>query len=124
MIYLFLKWKFIDSNIDFIKSWFLFLKFGLNIFSVPLLLRTFFWPWHKYQVQYPNGFNPKEILFTFFGNIMSRGIGMILRTFFILIGLFFEFFIFLFGIILFIFWFILPFITIYFLYLGILFLLK
>ena len=124
MVYLFLKWKFIDSNLDFLKAWFEFLKFGLNIFSVPLLLRTFFWPWHRYQSAYPSGFNPKGVFIAFFGNIMSRVVGMILRTFFILIGLIFEIFILLFGFVLFLIWFILPFLALYFLYIGAIFLFK
>lgn len=124
MMYLFLKWKFVDSNRDFLKAWFEFLKFGLNIFSVPLLLRTFFWPWHRYQSIYPSGFDPKEVFIVFFGNIMSRVIGVLLRTFFILIGLIFEVFIFLLGFILFLIWFTLPFLALYFFYIGIGFLLR
>ncbi len=122
MILDFLKWKFIYSNRSFLRAWFEFLKFGLNIFSVRILLKTFFSPWHKYWSSYPLGFNPKDAFFVFFGNMMSRVVGMILRTIFILAGIIFEIFIFFFGAFLFLVWVLWPFLVLYFLYLGLLFL--
>ncbi len=118
----FLKWKFYYSLLDFLKAWRGFLYFGLYVFSVPLLLRTFFWPWHRYYSGYPVNFNPKEAFMVFFGNMMSRIIGMFLRTLFILIGVFFEVFILVVGFLLFAFWFFLPFIILYLFYLGFLYL--
>lgn len=122
MLTLFLKWQFWRSNINFIKAYFEFLKFALHIFSVPMLLRTFFWPWHRYWFMYPSGFNPAAFFSALFGNVMSRVIGMILRTFFILAGVIFTAVVAVFGLVAFLIWALIPFWGAYFLYIGILFL--
>jgi len=120
----FLKWQLFYSNILFLKTWFEFLKFGLNAFSIPLLLKTLFSPWHRYMTSYPEGIDPIGALNSLFGNIMSRFIGMILRIIFILLGLFFEALIFLVGLFLFCVWLIMPILIFYLLFLGLTFLVK
>lgn len=115
---LFFEWLFLESTARVFWTWVFFLKFGLRLFSVPLLLRTFFSPWHRYWYGYPKNIDPVEIFYAFFGNIMSRGIGVILRTFVIVLGLLFELFVCVMGIIFLVFWFMLPFVSVYFFYLG------
>ncbi len=120
----FIKWQIFYSNILFLKTWFEFLKFGINIFSIPLLLKTFFSPWHRYMTSYPKGIDPIGALNSLFGNIVSRVIGMILRVIFIFLGLIFEAFIFVFGLLLFLIWLTLPILIFYLLFLALTFLLK
>jgi hypothetical protein len=120
----FLKWQLFYSNILFLKTWFEFLKFGLNAFSIPLLLKTFFSPWHRYMTSYPEGIDPIGALNSLFGNIMSRVIGMILRIIFIFFGLIFEIFIFVVGLVLFLIWASMPILIFYLLFLGLTFLIR
>lgn len=124
MLTLFLKWQFLYSNANFLKAYIEVLKFALHIFSVPLLVKTFFAPWHRYWFAYPSGFNPIAVANAIFGNIMSRVIGMILRTFFILIGVMFTIVVSIFGFATFLTWALLPFWGAYFIYIGIVFLIK
>ena len=119
-----LKWQFIESNKNFLNGYLDFLVFGLRSFSVPILLRTFFTPWHRYTFPYPSTFNPVASFSALVGNIMSRVIGIILRTVFILIGLVFTFFIFVIGFCLFVVWLFLPFWSLYLIFLGLMYLSK
>ena len=67
---------------------------------------------------YPKGFDPELIFWAFFGNFMSRVLGMILRTVFIVFGLIFEIFVLAIGAVFLAGWILMPFISIYLLYLG------
>ena len=120
----FLKWQIFYSNILFLKTWFEFLKFGFNMFSIPLLLKTLFSPWHRYMTAYPTGIDPIGALKVLFGNIMSRIIGFILRVVFILLGLVFEVLILAAGLVLFLVWALMPLLILYLLFLGLTFLAK
>ncbi len=115
---LFFEWLFFESTARVIAVWLFFLKFGLRFFSVSLLMRTFFSPWHRYGYGYPKSFNPSEWFWAFFGNGMSRVIGMILRVFFIAFGLVFSACIFAIGLAAAAFWIALPFASVYLFYAG------
>lgn len=115
---LFFVWLFVESTAHIVRTWKFFLVFGFRIFSVPLLVRTFFSPWHRYWYGYPKTFNIQAIFQTIFGNIMSRGIGVVLRTFLIVLALFFELVVFLIGTVFLVFWVTLPVSSLYLLYLG------
>ena len=116
---LFVRWLFVDSTLHVAKTWLFFLKFGMDIFSVPLSLRTFWYPWRRYMTGYPRTIDPKILFESLFGNIMSRGIGMILRTFFILLGIIFDAFIFVFGLCALVLWIAAPFLSLYMVWAGI-----
>ena len=116
---IFFYWLFVESTARVARTWFFFLRFGLNFFSVPLLLRTFFSPWHRYWYGYPKDFNPVELFYAVFGNLMSSVIGVILRSLFILLGIIFDVFVFVIGLAVLIFWITLPFAAIYIFYWGI-----
>lgn len=115
---LFLRWLFVESTAKVFKTWMFFLRFGMDIFSIPLLVRTFWYPWRRYFTGYPKGFNPALIFESFFGNIMSRVIGMILRIFFILLGIVFDAFIFVIGLVALALWVAGPFLSIYMFFAG------
>jgi len=113
-----LSWQFFDVPIDILKAWKNFLKFNLNFFSVPLLIRTLLSHWRQYKWYYPRGLKIGKDLEVFASNLISRILGAIMRSFLILVGLFVEIFIFFIGLIIFLGWLILPILLIWGLYYG------
>lgn len=106
-------WHFIEVPKFILIAWKNFLLFNINYFSIPQLIKTYFSHWRRYKESYGRGFDPKRYVEVFIGNLISRTIGAIIRTFTILIGLIFEIFIFIFGILIFLFWISLPIIAIF-----------
>jgi len=107
-----LIWQFFDMPKAILKGWKNFLLFNLNYFSVPILLKTYFSHWRKYRYSYGRIFEAWENIGTFIFNMMSRIIGAILRTVFIILGLFIEVLIILGGTVIFLGWLVLPFLLI------------
>ncbi len=116
---LFLEWEYRDTPKSILMVWKNFLVFGLDYFSLPILLRTFFSPWKKYHSSYVGIFNVWENIEALIFNAMSRIIGAIIRLIFVIFGIAFEILIFISGIIVFLGWLILPFLLIFGLIYGI-----
>ena len=112
------SWYFFDQPLAILKGWKNLLLFNLNFFSIPVLLKSFFSPWRKYQVSYGRGFDAPRYLEAFLSNLIFRFLGMILRIILIFLGLFLEVLIFFLGAILFLLWLISPFLLIFGLMLG------
>jgi len=108
IISLWISWFYFDMSRDYFSAFKNFLKFGINYFSTPLLLRSFFSPWKRFQSEYPRSFDIAKTFETLFFNLFSRFFGAIFRIFLILIGFSFEILIFIFGIIFYICWLFLP----------------
>lgn len=108
----YLEWHFFDTPKAILAAWRNFLWFNLNYFSIPVLLRTLFSPWRRYQYSYGRGFKISRYFEALTFNLMSRGIGALLRLGFIVIGLLLEVIIFLAGLVVFLGWFFLPLILI------------
>lgn len=106
----YLRWYLFDQPGFILKAWKNLLKFNLEYFSIPLLLKTFFSPWRKYTWSYGRGFGFQRYLEAFVSNAIFRGLGAILRLVLILIGIFLEIFVFFVGLAALIIWFLLPFI--------------
>jgi hypothetical protein len=105
---LYLSWHFLEVPKNILVAWKNFLRFGLNYFSIALLLRTLFSPWHKYSWAYPRGLYIGRRLEIFFSNLILRILGAIFRIFLIIFGVSVEIFIIFTGIIVFFGWLILP----------------
>jgi len=101
-------WHFYEMPKFLFLVWKNYLSFGLNYFSVPLLLLTLFSPWKKYRWRYPKGFDIGEYFSTFVSNIFSRIIGAICRFSLIIIGIVAQIFIFTLGMVVILFWFLIP----------------
>lgn len=114
----YLSWQFFEMPGNLIKAWKNFLKFNLNYFSIPLLLKTLFSPWRRYKWSYPQGFDIGKYLEVFVSNLISRILGAIMRIFLIVSGLVFEIFLIFGGIVVFLGWLILPFLLILGFYYG------
>lgn len=108
IICLYLEWHFWDVPKAILAAWKNFLRFNLNYWSLPLLVRTLFSHWRRYRYSYGRGFDFKRYFEAFTFNMMSRGIGAIMRFFLITIGLISEIFVLLAGAIVFLGWLILP----------------
>ena len=104
----YLGWQFWEMPKSILISWKNFLRFGLNYFSLPLLLKTFFSPWRQYKWSYGKGFDIGRYLEVFISNLISRTLGAVLRVFLIIIGILVEVFIIFAGMIIFFGWLILP----------------
>ncbi len=102
------SWQFFDVPKEILKAWKNFLKFNLNYFSVPLLLKTLFSPWRRIKAYHGKGFDIGRYLGAFFSNLIFRILGAIVRSFVIVIGLLVEVFIIFAGITIFFGWLILP----------------
>ncbi len=102
------SWHFWEVPKNILMAWKNFLKFGLNYFSLSLLIRTFFSPWHKYVWAYPRGFDIGKYLEIFISNLISRILGAILRIFLIIFGVLAEIFIIFAGMIILFGWLFLP----------------
>ncbi len=104
----YLIWQSFDVPKKILQAWKNFLLFNLNYFSIFTLLKTFFPYWHKYHYPYGKKFDPWRYFEAFIFNMMSRVIGAMLRTCFIILGILIEIPIFLAGIIIFVGWLVLP----------------
>ena len=104
----YLIWQFWESPKNVLIGWGNFLRFGLNYFSLPLLLKTLFSPWRRYRWSYGQGVDIKRYAEVFFSNLISRILGAVLRIFLIIFGILFEIFIFFAGLIVFLTWLALP----------------
>ena len=113
-----ISWQFFDVPKNILKAWKNYLKFYLNYFSILLLIKTFFSPWHRYKWSYGKGFDIGKYFEAFVSNLISRILGAILRFFLIIIGLLFETFIIFAGFFVFLGWLILPIILFFGLYEG------
>ena len=108
IISLWFEWQFFDVPKSIMEAWKNYLKFNLNYFSIPVLLKTFFSPWRRYGQSYGKGFNLGRYFEAFVFNMMSRIIGAILRAFFILTGFLIEISIVLAGALIFLGWIVFP----------------
>ena len=102
------SWYFFERPRSIIMVWKTILLFNLNYFSVPILIKTYFSPWRKYRSSYSGTFEFGKNIESFVFNSMSRIIGAILRTFFILLGIITGLLILLLGLVLVVLWFLSP----------------
>jgi len=102
-------WHFYEALKGILEVFRNFRIFLWHYFSVGLLLRTLFKPWHRnVSVKTSAGFDFKEALARFVFDFFSRIIGFFVRIFTILLALILEFLLILSGILVFIFWITLP----------------
>jgi len=104
----FFIWYLVDVPRQILSAWWNFLKFGLQYFSIPILLKTLFAPWRKYQWSYGEGFDLQRFAEALATNIISRTLGAIVRAIFIALGLLAEVLILIAGLIVLVGWFVLP----------------
>ena len=105
----YLVWHFYGEPKEILRGWKNFLYFGLDFFSIPLLIKTFLSPWRGYRESYGRGFDIKRIFEAFVFNVLiARLIGAAIRIITIVFGIAFELFISLTGLIVLLIWLLLP----------------
>ena len=105
----FWRWYYGEAIKDVLTGWKNYIIFSLNYFSIPLLLKTILAPWKRDITRKPRGFDVKKVFEYIAFNLISRGIGFLVRFFTIIVGIVFFLLVLVFGFIFFIVWLILPF---------------
>jgi hypothetical protein len=105
----FWRWYYGEAIKDVLTGWKNYIIFSLNYFSIPLLLKTILAPWKRDITRKPRGFDIKKVFEYIAFNLISRGIGFLVRFFTIIVGIVFFLLVLIFGLLFFIVWLILPF---------------
>ena len=106
------QWQFFDTPKNILQAWQNCLRFNLNYWSVPLLLRTLFSHWRRYRYSYGRGLDFKRYFEAFTFNMISRVLGALMRSVLIVLGIITEILVFLAGTIIFLFWLTFPFLLV------------
>lgn len=80
-------WHYSRALTDYMRVWSNVMWFLFNFFSVPLLLKTLFAPFHRLDEHYRKGFYPSDWANTFILNMLMRVVGAFVRLMIILMGL-------------------------------------
>lgn len=100
----YLAWHFFVMPRAIAAAWRDVLVFGLEYFSLPLLLKTLFSPWRRYLWSYPAGFQPAAFFEALISNLISRILGAIMRLGLIITGICAELLLVAAGAVLFLLW--------------------
>ncbi len=101
-------WRFWLTPKFLVGVWGNYISFGLDYFSIPLLLATLISPWRKFKWRYPRGFDVGQYANIFISNLFSRVVGMWCRLVLIMFGLLVLAFILIIGIVGILFWLAIP----------------
>jgi hypothetical protein len=110
---LFVKWMYLIVPGEIIRTTRNFLLWAWKMFSVGYLLKRLFSPWHRDITGYGRGFDLGRMFQAFVFNLVSRGVGAVLRLATITCGLAVGALIIVLGAITFLFWVLLPAIVFY-----------
>ncbi len=119
MLVQYFSWHFLDVPRELLKAWKNYIRFFLHFFSLPILLKSLFSPWHGITWSYGRGFSFSRYAETIISNGFSRAIGFFLRLFLIVFGLVLELAVLIMGFLILIIWFLLPLIIIFLFIFGI-----
>ena len=108
LAFYYLRWHYTQGVIDLVNNVINLLWFVFNFFSIPLLLRTFFVPFHRLQETAVKGFNIEQWAQAFLVTTLMRLVGALLRTFLIALGIFFLALVFVGGSVLLFAWLTMP----------------
>ena len=82
----YILWHYTQAFAEILHIWKNLFWFTINFFSLSELMRSFFSPWKRITEERGNGFNFEDLAGFIIINLISRIIGMILRTVIILAG--------------------------------------
>ncbi len=88
MLVLFFEWYFLELPPKIGKVWGNYLWFFGRYFAISDLIREFFLPWKgTVFAREKRGFDPGDMLAAAFGNLISRILGAVMRSFWLVVGL-------------------------------------
>ena len=90
VFYEYIAWQFGEGVREYLGAWQNIHWFLWRVFSVSLLLRTFFAPFRRTSESYGRGFDPSAMAQTFLLNLITRFVGMLVRSILLLIALLFQ----------------------------------
>lgn len=106
----FLTWYYTKGISYYLESWSNSINYTLHYFSLGMLLRTLFSPWKKLiEIDNSAGFNFEKKFQVFTFNLISRGIGSVVRFGLFWVGIIFVLGVGLGGAVGFVFWLLMPF---------------
>ncbi|HUT96058.1 MAG TPA: hypothetical protein VMW82_00590 [Candidatus Paceibacterota bacterium] len=108
ILLVFWKWYYGEAAGNVLDAWRNFVIFALNYFSIPLLLKTLFAPWKRDITRKPRGLDIKKFLDYLAFNLISRGLGFLVRLITILVGIVFLILVTVVGAIFFALWLVMP----------------
>lgn len=105
----FLSWHYTTGLNQYLKRWYFLLLWVVHYFSLPLLLPTLFAPYKRLiDTQHSAGFSFERWFQQATFNLISRGIGAVVRSFLFILGTLTLFPCFLIGLIGLVFWLVFP----------------
>lgn len=114
----YLYWQFIGAPKKIIYISRKTLVYLWHLFSIRFLLKTLFLPWKRDIIRLVNP-SIQQRLSQFMGNLVSRFMGVVVRSLTIIAGSLILLLVFVLSILVFILWFLLPFLGLYMIYRGI-----
>lgn len=106
-------WHFFEMPVFLFEAWKNYLSFGIDYFSIPLLLKTLLSPWRQYRWRYPRGFDIGGYVGTFISNMFSRALGAVARVVLVLAGIVTQLVIVIAGMVAIAVWLVMPFVFIF-----------
>lgn len=88
-----IPWIYGDGKSEFLKAWFNIHWFLYHFFSIAILTRTLFRPFHRMKEGYGRGFHPEKFFEALITNIVMRFVGFFARGVIILAALAVQLFI-------------------------------
>ena len=101
VFYEYITWQYSDGVREYLAAWQNIHWFLWRVFSVPLLVRTFFAPFRRTSESYGHGFDPAQMAQTFLINLVTRMVGAVVRAMFLAVAFLFQAIVFVIGGILF-----------------------
>lgn len=101
VFYEYLTWQYGNGIREYLHAWQNIHWFFWRVFSVPLLLRTFFSPFRRTSESYGRGFDPAVIAQTLLINVITRFVGALVRGVLLAVASLFQGVVFVIGCVLF-----------------------
>ncbi|PJE64646.1 MAG: hypothetical protein COU90_02280 [Candidatus Ryanbacteria bacterium CG10_big_fil_rev_8_21_14_0_10_43_42] len=97
VVFEYLAWQYGEGVQEFLRVWRNVHWVVYRLFSISILLRTFFSPFRRTSESYGKGFDPKRYAETFVINIVTRLVGVAVRSILLFIAFFLQAAMLLFG---------------------------
>ncbi len=83
----YVRWHYTTALVDLGRLWKNILKFIYNFFSIPTLLGSLLSPWERMGDEHRKGESAEDWVKTIIFNTIMRGVGFVVRSMFIVMGI-------------------------------------